>query len=256
MIARRKMICGMHVHVAVPDRVSRVDLMVRSLPYVPLVLALSTSSPFWHSHRTGLMGYRQALHAELPRSGLPDLFRGEADYDAYVAALIDNRIIADASFIWWVVRPSSTYSTLELRVADSCTHVEDAVAIAALFRCLVRRLTRDPDLNRGLTPAARAIIEENKWRAQRYGIHGSLIDLVAGEARPIALVLSDVMALVAEDAAALGCEAELSSLTRILERGTSADQQLGVYRDALAGGASQPEALGSVVGWLAETTVH
>jgi glutamate---cysteine ligase / carboxylate-amine ligase len=256
MIARRKMICGMHVHVAVPDRVSRVDLMVRSLPYVPLLLALSTSSPFWHSHRTGLMGYRQALHAELPRSGLPDLFRGEADYDAYVAALIDNRIIADASFIWWVVRPSSTYSTLELRVADSCTHVEDAVAIAALFRCLVRRLTRDPHLNRGLTPAARAIIEENKWRAQRYGIHGSLIDLAAGEARPIALVLSDVIALVAEDAAALGCEAELSALTTILDRGTSADQQLGIYRDALAGGASQPEALGSVVGWLADTTVH
>ena len=107
-----------------------------------------------------------------------------------------------------------------------------------------------------LTPAARAIIEENKWRAQRYGIHGSLIDLVAGEARPIALVLSDVMALVATMLRLLDCEAEVSSLRDILERGTSADQQLGVYCDALAAGASQPEALASVVGWLAETTIH
>ena len=256
MIARRKMICGMHVHVAVPEGVSRVDLMVRMLPFVPLFLALSTSSPFWHSHRTGLMGYRQALYAELPRSGLPDLFRDDADYDAYVGALIENRIVTDASFIWWAVRPSAVYPTLELRVADSCTHVEDALAIAALYRCLVRRLIRDDTLNRGLTSAARAIIEENKWRAQRYGIHGSLIDLATGEAKPIALVLSDAIALVEPDAEALGCAAEVASLAKIMERGTSADQQLEVYRAALAAGASAPQALACVVGWLAETTVH
>ncbi len=128
--------------------------------------------------------------------------------------------------------------------------------IAALYRCLVRRLMRDGDLNRGLTSAARAIIEENKWRAQRYGIHGSLIDLATGEAKPIALVLSDVASLVEDDAEALGCAAEIDALIGILARGTSADEQLGVYRDALAGGASQPQALASVVGWLAETTIH
>ena len=185
-----------------------------------------------------------------------DLFRDEADYEAYLAALVDNRIVSDASFIWWAVRPSAVFPTLELRIADSCTHVEDALSIAALYRCLVRRLTRDAMLNRGLTSAARAIIEENKWRAQRYGIHGSMIDLAAGEARPIALVLSDVAALVTEDADALSCRAEIDALHAILDRGTSADEQLSVYRDALAGGASQSQALASVVGWLAETTVH
>jgi carboxylate-amine ligase len=256
MLARRNMICGLHVHVAVPEGVSRVDLMIRMLPYVPILLALSTSSPFWHSHRTGLMGYRQTLYAELPRSGLPDLFRDEAEYNAYVKALVANRIVSDASYIWWAVRPSALYPTLELRVADSCTHLEDSIGIAALYRCLVRRLIRRPELNLGLTSAARAIIEENKWRAQRYGIHGSLIDLVTGEARPVAPVLSDLIASVAEDAAALDCVAEVEGLQHVMSRGTSADEQLQVYRDALSAGATQPEALTSVVSWLARTTLH
>jgi carboxylate-amine ligase len=256
MIARRKMICGLHVHVDVPYGISRVDLMVRMLPYVPLLLALSTSSPFWHSRRTGLMGYRQALYAELPRSGLPELFRDDSDYDAYVAALVANRIVSDASFIWWVVRPSVAYPTLEMRVADSCTRVDDAIAIAALYRCLVRRLALDPALNSGLTAASRAIIEENKWRAQRYGIHGSLIDLATGEAQPIARALHDTIALVERDAKELDCADEIEAARHILQRGTSADEQLGVYRDAIAAGASQPEALMTVVGWLADTTVH
>lgn len=256
MLARRKMICGLHIHVEVPEGVSRVDLMIRVLPFVPLFLALSTASPFWNSNRTGLMGYRQALYAELPRSGLPDLFRDDADYDAYVAALVDNRIVSDASYIWWVVRPSARLPTLELRVADCCTEVDDAIALAALYRCLVRHLVNNPDLNRGLTSAARAIIEENKWRSQRYGIHGSLIDLVSGDTKPIALALSDVIELVRTDAEALGCVDEVEAVQSILARGTSADSQLAVYREALVGGASVKEALGEVVGWLATTTLH
>lgn len=256
MLARRKLICGMHVHVEVPEETSRVDLMVRLLPYVPLFLALSTSSPFWNSNRTGLMAYRQALYEELPRSGLPDLFRSEAEYDSYVAALVDNRVMADASYIWWVVRPSAGLPTLELRVADACTRVDDAIAIAALYRSLVRRLVNDPGLNLGLTPAARAIIDENKWRAQRYGIHGSLIDLNTGTALPVALVLADLIELVRADAEALGCLDEVEDTRLILERGTSADEQLAVYRDALTGGASQPEALNTVVDWIAATTRH
>jgi carboxylate-amine ligase len=256
MIARRSLVCGLNVVVAVPDTASRIDLMVRMLPFLPLLLALSTSSPFWQSHRTGLMGYRQALNAELPRSGLPELFRDEADYEAYLAVLVENRILVDASYIWWALRPAPAGNALELRVADSCTHIDDALAIASLFRCLLRRLARDPTLNAGMTAAGRAIVEENKWRAQRYGIHGSLIDLLSGEARPIALVLSDTIALVEEDAAALGCTADVAAARTILARGTSADEQLGVYRAALATGASQSEALHDVVEWLAETTLH
>ena len=256
MIAHRKMICGMHVHVAVPEWVSRVDLMVRMLPFVPLLLALSTSSPFWQSRRTGLMCYRQALYAELPRSGLPDLFRDEEDYTAYVAALVDNRIIADASSIWWAVRPSSQYPTLELRVADSCTHLEDVLAIAALYRCLVRRLCLDPRVGAGLSAANRGIIEENKWRAQRYGCHGSLIDVGSGEAVSVANALHEVLDLVAGDAEVLDCVAEIEAARGIPERGTSADGQLALYSASLSQGNPPGVALQNVLNWLAETTMQ
>ena len=256
IVARRKMICGTHVHVAVPEWVSRVDLMVRMLPFVPLLLALSTSSPFWQSRRTGLMSYRQALYGELPRSGLPDLFQGEEDYDAYVAALVDNRIINDASSIWWAVRPSLQYPTLELRIADSCTHLDDVLAIAALYRCLVRRLCLDPLVGAGLGPAERGIIEENKWRAQHYGCHGSLIDIESGEVVSVSAALESVLDLLAGDARVLGCTAELQAARHIPERGTSADGQLAVYSACLSHGDTPAAALHAVLHWLAETTVQ
>ncbi|CAM5765936.1 Putative glutamate--cysteine ligase 2 [Labrys miyagiensis] len=183
MIARRKMICGMHVHVEVPSTVSRVDLMGRTLSWLPLFYALSTSSPFWQSRRTGLKGYRQCVYAELPRSGLPELFRDEADYRSYVDTLVANGIITDASFLWWSIRPSSHLPTLELRITDVCTRVDDAIAIAALYRGLIRHLCHNPKSGGGLTAAGRAIVEENKWLAQRHGVHASLIDVSSGEAR-------------------------------------------------------------------------
>ena len=149
IIGRRNMLCGMHVHVQVPDLNSRIDLIMRLTPYLPLLLALSTSSPFWEGHATGLCGYRLAAYDEMPRTGLPELFRTKEDYDAYVAALVWAKIIPDASYIWWAIRPSLANPTIELRVADSCTRLDDAVAIAALFRCLVRALDRDRALNSG-----------------------------------------------------------------------------------------------------------
>ena len=147
MIGSRNMMCGMHVHVAVPDLDARVNLMTRLTPYLPLFLALSTSSPFWQGHLTGLVGYRLAAYDELPRTGLPELFRTKEDYDEYIAALVGAGVIPNASYIWWAIRPSVGHPTIELRVADSCTRVEDAIAIAALFRCLVRALDRNRELN-------------------------------------------------------------------------------------------------------------
>ena len=138
MIGHRNMLCGMHVHVCVPDLDSRIDLIMRLTPYLPLLLALSTSSPFWQGHLTGLHGYRLAAYDELPRTGLPELFRTNQDYDDYVAALVGAKIIPDASYIWWAIRPSLRNPTIELRVADTCTRLEDALAIAALFRCEFR----------------------------------------------------------------------------------------------------------------------
>ena len=255
MIGSRLVLCGMHVHVEVPDLGARIDIMNRMQPYLPLLLALSTSSPFWQAQRTGLLGYRLAAYRELPRTGLPDLFASAADYQRYIDTLVAARAIQDSSYVWWVIRPSRKHPTLELRVADSCTRVDDTVAIAALYRCLVRRLSLDPKLNAGGTGASRAIADENCWRAQRYGIHGSFVDEATKSAKPVAQVLDEVLDLVEEDARALGCERELDLSRWILARGTSADQQLTLYTEGLGRGLSNRDALAAVVDWLTAETV-
>src|SRR5262245_36979527 len=144
MIGRRDMLCGLHVHVELPDPDQRVDVMCRITPYLPLFLALSTSSPFWQSARTGLKGYRLAAYDELPRSGVPPLFRTKDEFEAYVEAMVRAGVIEDSSFIWWAIRPSLNHPTLELRAPDCCTLVEDSLAIAALYRSLVRHLYLHP----------------------------------------------------------------------------------------------------------------
>jgi len=138
MLARRNMLCGMHVHVELPDPSRRVEIMTRLLPYIPVLLALSTSSPFWERSPTGLMGYRLTAYDELPRTGFPDLFATESEFDEYIGAMQKSGAIADGSHVWWSVRPSPKYPTLELRAPDCCTRLEDALAIAALYRVLVR----------------------------------------------------------------------------------------------------------------------
>jgi glutamate---cysteine ligase / carboxylate-amine ligase len=140
MIGRRNMLCGMHVHVELPDPDARVDVMTRMLPYLPIFIALATSSPFWQSQRTGLMGYRLAAYDELPRTGVPELFRTRSEFEAYVDALVRAGVMPDASYIWWAMRPSTAHPTLELRAPDCCTRLEDTVAIAALYRTLARRV--------------------------------------------------------------------------------------------------------------------
>src|SRR5579863_4279301 len=150
MIGQRNMLCGMHVHVEFPDPMRRVDVMTRMLPYVPLFIALSTSSPFWQGRVTGLKGYRLAAYDELPRTGLPELFRSYAEYDAYVDAMVTSGAMPDASHLWWTVRISQKYPTLELRAPDCCTRIDDTIAIAALYRALVRHLFNHPDHNAGI----------------------------------------------------------------------------------------------------------
>ncbi|HEY8565548.1 MAG TPA: carboxylate-amine ligase [Beijerinckiaceae bacterium] len=254
MIGSRTVVCGLHVHVELPDLAQRVDLMNRMQPFLALLLALSTSSPFWQGQRTGLLGYRLAAYRELPRSGYPDLFASADDYRHYIDTLVAARAIENSSYIWWVIRPSLKHPTIELRVADSCTRLDDTLAIAALFRCLVRRLALDPSLNAGMTGASRAIAVENGWRAQRYGIHGSLVDEASRSLKPVSEVLTDTIALVREDAKALGCERELDLARWIVARGTSADQQLLIHTDALGRGRSNRDALSDVVDWLATET--
>ncbi len=229
MIGQRNMLCGMHVHVEFPDPTRRVDVMTRMLPYLPLFIALSTSSPFWQGRLTGLKGYRLAAYDELPRTGLPELFANTTDYDAYVAALMRSGAIKDASHLWWAVRPSLKYPTLELRAPDCCTRVEDAVALAALYRMLARHLYADPEHNAGLDAVDRSIAVENKWRAQRYGLGGTFA--TRSGALPVSELLDRVLDLVAVDAVALGCTDEVEGCRRIVARGTSADAQLWIFTE-------------------------
>jgi carboxylate-amine ligase len=254
MVGYRNMLCGMHVHVEVPDVDTRINLMMRLTPLLPLLLALSTSSPFWQGHLTGLAGYRLAAYDELPRTGLPELFRTEDDYREYIAALTWAKIIPDASYIWWAMRPSLPNPTIELRVADSCTRLDDAIAIAALFRCLVRALDRDRALNAGFDRVGRAITEENKWHAQRHGIAATFVDPFARSPLDVRMWLDQVLDFIAGDVEALGCRAEIKHLDTIVAEGTSADRQIDIFSQALAAGRRRLTAIKEVVDWAAAET--
>ena len=254
LLARRDVVCGMHVHVETPRPETRVDLMRRMLPYTPMFLALSASSPFWQGRETGLSAYRMSVWGEMPRTGLPELFADQADYDRYVAAMVRSGAIKDATFLWWTLRPSTRFPTLELRVSDSCTRLEDTLAIAALYRCLVRRLDRNPAINGDLTSASRAIVSENIWRAQRSGVRAEFIS-EDGSVTPFPQHLDAILTEVAEDAEELGCSAEVARARQIVAEGTSADRQLAVFALAKSGGAPPSAALAAVIDWMTETTI-
>ena len=253
-VGRRNAVCGMHVHVEVPRPEARVDLMNRLMPFVPLLLALSAASPFWQGRATGLAGYRLCVFGEMPRSGLPDLFHGPEDYERFVRIMTGAGAIPDASYLWWAVRPSLKYPTLELRVADSCTSLDHTLAVAALWRCLVRLADRRPDLHKGLTGASRAIAAENLWRAQRDGARADLIDEASGSAASVSEHLERTLSQVAEDADALGCAAEVEAARAIVASGTSADRQVALFEEARGRGLDRCGALGAVVDWLASAT--
>lgn len=255
MIGHRDMLCGMHVHVELPNPDDRVDIMHRMLPYLPLFVALSTSSPFWQSRRTGLKGYRLAAYDELPRTGVPELFRTGEEFDAYVEALVKARVIEDSSYVWWAIRPSLHHPTLELRAPDCCTLVDDSIAIASLYRVLARNLTRHPWRNADLAPLTRAIIIENKWRAQRYGVHGTFVT-VDGGAVSVGELLDQVIEDVIADAEALGCSNQLRRCRAIVGGGTSADAQLAVFEATSGDNATRESALGAVTDWLAAMTLQ
>jgi carboxylate-amine ligase len=253
MIGQRNMLCGLHVHVELPDPDERVDVMTRMLPYLPLFIALATSSPFWRSRPTGLKGYRLAAYDELPRTGVPELFHTKEEFDAYVDALVKAGVMQDSSYIWWSMRPSLKHPTLELRAPDVPTLVDDSIAIAALWRALARRLSRNPSLNSKLNAVSRAIVVENKWRAQRYGVHGSLV--ADGGAVSVAEMIEQVLEETAEDAEALNCLSEMRRCRTIVGAGTSADAQIAVY-ESHGKKEDRIHALQAVKDWLAVATLQ
>jgi carboxylate-amine ligase len=256
MIGQRNMLCGLHVHVELPDPDDRVDIMMRMLPYLPLFIALATSSPFWRARPTGLKGYRLAAYDELPRTGVPELFRTAAEYESYTEALVKAGVMEDSSYVWWAIRPSLKHPTLELRAPDSCTLIEDSIAIAALYRTLARHLTRNPWQNWDLTAVTRAIVVENKWRAQRYGVHGTFVDIGGNGAISVAEMLEQVLEDVERDAEALNCHREVNHCRSIVGGGTSADAQLAVFEEAQGRSDNRDRALRAVTDWIAEATLQ
>ncbi len=255
-VVRRLMISGMHIHVGIEEEELRVDLMGQVAYVLPHLLALSTSSPFWQGHHTGLKSYRIAVWNELPRTGLPEQFDSFAEFERHVDVMVQAGLIEEGSKIWWDIRPSVKFPTLEMRISDICTRLDDTICIAALFRCWLRMLYRLRRDNQRWRKYSNTLVNENRWRAQRYGIDQGLVDFGRGEIVPYPVLLEEILVLTREDAQFFGCVAEVEHARAILERGTSAHWQVKTYEGALAEGASKDEALKAVVDMLVKETMH
>ncbi len=254
-LADRMLICGMHVHAAVENEELRIDLMNQATYFLPHLLALSTSSPFWEGYNTGLKSYRPTCFGDLPRTGLPEYFSSAAGWHEMLFQLKQTGLCEDASKIWWDIRPSSRFPTLEMRICDVCTQLEDTVTIAALYQAIMAALYRSRANNQTWRRYRQILIAENKSLAQRYGIDSTLADYGALHCKPFAELLDEIIELVQIEAARFECLAEVEHARTIVQRGTSADRQLDVYTRARAGGADEHEGCCAVVDWLIEETM-
>jgi carboxylate-amine ligase len=254
-VARRLLICGMHVHVCIEDEELRIDLMNQARYFLPHLLALTTSSPFWQGRRSGLNSYRLTVFDALPRTGMPEAFASFAEYDRLVQQFVRAGVIEDASKLWWDIRPSAKFPTVEMRIADVCPRIEDAICVAALYLCLMRMLWRLKRSNQRWRIYPAALIEENRWLAMRHGVQGNLVDFGIGEQVPFGDLIEEIFELVAEDAEALGCVAEVRQARMIAMHGTSADRQIATFERRLVEGDDEAAALRAVVAELVEDTV-
>lgn len=230
IVARRMVIFGMHVHVGIPDPELRIDVLNQARYFLPHLLALSTSSPLWHGHETGLKSYRSSIFENMPRSGLPPAFRAWNHYEEFVDTLVSTGSIDDPSKIWWDIRPHSKYPTIEFRVCDVCTRIDEAICVAALIKALVAKLIKLRESNQSWRVYPHHLIEENKWRAMRYGLEGKLIDFGRKEEVPMRFLALELLDLVDDVLDEQGVRREVEYLQRLLANGSSADRQLATFR--------------------------
>jgi carboxylate-amine ligase len=242
-VARRMLICGMHVHVGIEDKTLRTDLMPQLSYFLPHLLALSTSSPYWQGDDTGLASYRLTVFDNLPRTGLPPAFSSWAEYERTTGILIDLGVIEDTTKIWWDLRPSHRFPTLETRIMDVQPRLEHTLALAALIQAVTRMLCRLRTNNLRWRHYDRFLIGENRWRAQRYGITEGLIDFGDRSIKPMGVLLDELGDLLAEDIDALGTEAEFLRLRDVVATGTSAERQRAVHAEAEAAGQQPGQAV-------------
>jgi glutamate---cysteine ligase / carboxylate-amine ligase len=245
-LARSLLIFGLHIHVAVPDRASTIELLNEARYFLPHLLALSTSSPFWQGRDTGLKSYRTMVFRRFPRSGIPDAFDSWAQYEDYVNTLVELRCIDDGKKVWWDLRPHPLFGTLEFRICDVPTSPRATIALAALAQAIVVKLYRLRRSNLGFRIYPRALVEENKWRAARYGIEGRLIDFGKRKEVPMRDLAGELLEFVDDVVDELGSRKALEYVHGILDEGTSADRQLEVFR--------KTNDLRAVVQWLVEET--
>ncbi|MEE3043774.1 MAG: carboxylate-amine ligase [Pseudomonadota bacterium] len=258
-VVDRLLICGMHVHIGIEDDDLRIELMAQASYFLPHLLALTTSSPFWRGRDTGLQTFRLSVFDNLPRTGLPEVFGSWAEYRRHVDMLIQAGVIEDGTKLWWDLRPSDRWPTLEMRIADVCTDLEDAICVASITRCVMRMLYRLRRNNQRWRIYSNMLVRENRWRACRYGSDAGdkagLIDFGRGEIVPYADLVEEILELIRPDAEYFGCVAEVEHAREIIHRGTSARRQREIYNAAIERGASVNDALLAVADCLIERTV-
>ncbi len=230
-VARRLLIFGMHVHVGIEDRELRVDVMNQARYFLPHLLAFSTSSPFWHGRDTGLKSYRSVIFENMPRSGIPPSFGAYSEYEGFIDTLIRTGCIDEPTKIWWDIRPHPKFPTLEFRVSDVCTRIDEVICIAAILQALVAKLMRLRQDNRSWRPYRHHLITENKWRAVRYGLDGKLIDFGKKREIPLRELAVELLEVIDDVVDELGTRKEVEYLHTLLAEGSSADRQLATFSE-------------------------
>jgi len=228
-IARACLIFGLHVHVGIPDREEAIDIMNQARYFLPHLYALSVNSPFWLGQNTGLKAYRQMIFERFPRTGIPDAFDSLSEYDDYLELLVSTNCIDNAKKIWWDIRLHPFFNTIEFRICDAQSRVDDTIALAALMQAIVLKLHKLRRQNVTFRNYPRRLIDENRWRAGRYGLDGKLIDFGRKREMEERELLHEMLEFVAAEVEELGNEREMAHLERIMREGTGADRQLAVW---------------------------
>src|ERR1043166_8245725 len=230
LLARANLIFGLHVHVGIPERESAIHVMNQARYFLPHIYALSVNSPFWVGHNTGLKGYRLKVFERFPRTGIPDAFESLSEYEDYCKLLVKTGCIDNPKKIWWDIRLHPFFDTLEVRVCDAQTRVDDTLAMAALIQAIIVRLYKLLRQNTTFRIYRRRLLDENRWRASRYGIDGKLIDFGREAEVETRSLLNELLEFVATEVNELGTAREMAHVERIMREGTGADRQLAVWQ--------------------------
>jgi carboxylate-amine ligase len=228
-IARVNLIFGLHVHVGIPDREEAIDIINQARYFLPHIYALSVNSPFWLGQNTGLKAYRQMIFERFPRTGIPDAFESLSEYDDYLKLLVSTGCIDNAKKIWWDIRLHPFFDTIEFRICDAQSRVHDTIALAALMQAIVVKLHKLLKQNITFRNYPRRLIDENRWRAARYGLDGKLIDFGRKCETDERELLEEMLEFVAKEVEELGNEREIEHIQRIMREGAGADRQLMVW---------------------------